>query len=265
MGGLRLNDLEGEEEEERIILNITDQTRFFDDKRNGLNSTSTKTRKDPEILIKYVRSEVEPTKLNLSDATSTSANHTQNGESQNDAMDVDDDGNTGITSSHLSKATEQILSSIQIRRSQLEDDTTTSASGDNVTTYNGLSETIYDRLKLTHATTTEFLHHFWNAFLSGDEKRVTEITNMVESLRRSLERITAVADAAEEEKTKEKDRIRMEQEAREREGKKRRKRRLEDEVGGGSEVVMQVIGPAKRAIEVALARYEQALKEQVDV
>lgn len=259
MGGLRLNDLEGDDEEERIILNITHQTRFFDDKRNVESSVPVKAQKDPEILISFIRSEVEPSRLNLSNATSTSI---QNGD---DAMNLDGDGESNTNDAHLVKATEQIMSSIQIRRSQLEDDEGTNTSVNNITTVNGLSETVYDRLKLTHATTTEFLHHFWNAFLSGDEKRVGEITNMVESLRRSLERMTAVADAAEEEKTKEKDRIRMEQEAREKEGKKRRKRRLEDEVGGGSEVVMLMIGPAKRAIEVALARYEQALTEQVDV
>ena len=61
----------------------------------------------------------------------------------------------------------------------------------------GLPAEVAVKCNLTHATTMEFLHQFWTAFLSGDADRAAEVGYLVESLKRSKERIKAVALEAE--------------------------------------------------------------------
>src|SRR5205814_3577995 len=140
----------------------------------------------------------------------------------------------GSDNPHFAAATSQIIEAIRVRRAQLDE---SPHSGGNVfkgdTLVEGLPQAIFEVLKLTHMTTTEFLRHFWNAFLSGDEKRVGEINNMVGSLKRSLERIEAVAQSAEEERLQRVELARLSLASREQEGKKRRKKKLEENLQGG--------------------------------
>lgn len=150
------------------------------------------------------------------------------------------------------RATEHIKSLIQAHRAQTTE----------IPASSNLSATLYDRLTLTHATTLEFLHQFWSAFLSGDPNRAVELASLVESLSRALDRIDAVAAAAEKERA---DIVahmeRQSQEIRERTGK--RTRVDYDAIGGGEKAVRELLGPVTRAVANATARYREALKQQM--
>jgi len=128
-----------------------------------------------------------------------------------------------------------------------------------------LSQQIFDRLTLTHATTTEFLHHFWLVFLSGDPDRAGELAKMVETLERALDRINAVAADAEKERheviRKQKQHIR---DVWEKTGK-----RLQwnaDSVAGGEKIVKEMMEPTIKTLQKASQEYRKALAaEGLDV
>lgn len=145
-----------------------------------------------------------------------------------------------------------------------ESDDLTASSGFSTVQTNstyGLSSSIFDRLSLTHATTTEFLQHFWTVFLSGDASRAEELGNLVETLDRAMKRIKAVADDADAERQVEVDKLKKQ--ARDYFERTRRKIKPDfDSVRGGARVVNQLLEPTVKAIEVASSAYKKALLEQ---
>ena len=253
---LQLRDLRGDEPQDRIRLNIQDQSRFFSSQTQDSEDAQSRlfSQQDPEKILNDLRIEVE---YHLpSDGTAPLGK----------LIEPDDDDNDEDTSTQappqvgsrasLQRASAQILNAIRERRAQTEVGSTTD-------TY-GLSPTLYDRLTLTHATSTEFLHQFWQAFLSGNPDRAGEVAALVESLNRAQERITAVANDAEAERQVEVDRLKRQ--AREMLEATGRRRRVNLEgVPGGASAVRQLLGPTVRALEVALAKYKKALAEEMKV
>lgn len=122
----------------------------------------------------------------------------------------------------------------------------------------GLPANVFNSVTLVHATTNEFLRHFWLAFLSGDEKRAGDITKLVNSLRNSKERIASIAKTADEERE-------LERAGRKKEAQEEYKRtgvkpkRKTTEVGGGSKVVEELLAPTIVAVDKALGKYQVAL------
>ncbi len=253
---LALQDLRGDAEENRIILNIRDQSRFFSsDKQNGVSADALLyARQDPAQVLHLLQS-------NLSDANSPDLNlETAIG------FDPDSDSDDSDSESHpskpphigahsaLSAATSQILTAISLQHHQ------TSSTSTTISSTTPLPPQIHDRLTLTHATTTEFLSHFWSAFLSGAPSRADSVFNLVETLNRAMDRINAVAEDAEAERAKEVERVKRQ--IKERYEKTGRKVRYDFEsIGGGAKVVQQLLGPTVRAIEVAIGEYRKALGE----
>jgi len=253
---LALQDLRGDAEENRIILNIRDQSRFFSsDKQNGVSADALLyARQDPAQVLHLLQS-------NLSDANSPDLNlETAIG------FDPDSDSDDSDSESHpskpphigahsaLSAATSQILTAISLQQHQ------TSSTSTTISSTTPLPPQIHDRLTLTHATTTEFLSHFWSAFLSGAPSRADSVFNLVETLNRAMDRINAVAEDAEAERAKEVERVKRQ--IKERYEKTGRKVRYDFEsIGGGAKVVQQLLGPTVRAIEVAIGEYRKALGE----
>ncbi|MCJ1365493.1 RNA polymerase II transcription factor B subunit 1 [Acarospora aff. strigata] len=253
---LALRDLQGDAEENRIILRIKDQNRFFsDDKENNLSADALLyAKQDPAKVLSSLRRDLkaDDTGSNLERAIGVDMDS-----DSEDEPDAPKHKHVGSKSS-LSGATSQILAAIQQRRSQTEDTASSSTSSPSSTSTSGLSSTLFDRLSLTHATTTEFLHHFWLAFLSGDAERAGELAKLVESLNRAMDRIKAVADDAEQERMREVDKVKRQvKDVYERTGRKM-KVQLES-VGGGKRVVDQMLGPTVRAIGVAMEGYRKAL------
>jgi len=248
---LRLQDLVGDPEQERIILNIRDQSRFFADnsaQQDGERTTDPNPFRniDPSKAIKDVHRDL-------------TSHFPQPGMGvipidafDNDDEDMDDDANENASAeSGSSLAMTHILSLVQAHRDQTSE----------IPAASGLSSAIYDRLTLTHATTIEFLRQFWNAFLSGDVARANEVASLVESLNRALDRINVIAEDAENERQAH---IRSQQRAIEERFKKtgRRHRIDHNQIRGGGKVVRHLLGPIIKSLANAVARYKQAFEQQ---
>ncbi|KAG0636101.1 hypothetical protein HOY80DRAFT_891926 [Tuber brumale] len=230
----RLIDLHGDPEEERIILNIRDQRQFF-----SASSNADKARKElysnlkPETVLREIQKTLGESNLNLLTALASG-------------------GTSKGSKVQLSKATTQIVAAVKDRREQM-----LNSSGFKHKS-GGLPANVFNSVTLVHATTNEFLRHFWLAFLSGDEKRAGDIIKLVNSLKNSKERISSIAKTADEER--ELERVRKKKEAQE-EYKKTgvKPKRKTAEVGGGSKVVEELLAPTIVAVDKALGKYQAAL------
>jgi transcription initiation factor TFIIH subunit 1 len=171
--------------------------------------------------------------------------------------DSDNESKTGANTTRdaIKEAEKDVMNGIHQQRSQKYG----RASDD--TSPMGLPPQIFEKCVLTHATTIEFLHQFWDGFLSGDPDRATEVQYLAESLARSMMRIQAVADEAEVEREsiiqKRKQEIRSHFE---RTGKKIRWR--PDMVGGGRDAVVKMMQPTMDALRRAQDFYSRALGEE---
>ncbi|KAL8900279.1 MAG: hypothetical protein Q9192_001151 [Flavoplaca navasiana] len=268
---LALQDLQDENDENRIILKIRDQShlRTIEDDTISPDEKRFATL-DPEKCRQSLLSNLATTtspSFHLDSALNIS-NDTEDSSSSSD----EEPSSRPPSKPHPSKnpkdknpiqaATAQILSSIRTNASTLDTLTTSSPTFSTTATTNtfSLSPQTFDRLSLTHATTTEFLSHFWSAFLSGNPALAAQLAGLVESLHRALERINAVAEEAEKEREnvieemKRKVRVELERTG--------RKRRVDyGSIGGGAKVVRELLGPTVVAVERAVGEYNAALKE----
>ena len=262
---LALRDLQGDAAENRLILNVKDQGRFFasgKDTQSDLNLlTSTKT--TPSLLLQKLQKSLvtERQGLSIHDLTPSLGLDADS--------DSDSDDQSGIESKHFSShhalrsARKQVFGLIKEQRAQNED---TNAAGTNpgntpltlIAPKSGLSVEILDRLALTHATTIEFLHYFWSTFLSGDPSRAEEIASLAITLDRANQRIEAVATDAESEREIEVTKLRK--------AAAERGRRLgkppvaidETAIKGGRKAVMRLMEPTINSISTALRKYKEA-------
>ncbi|KAL2866539.1 TFIIH subunit TFB1 family protein [Aspergillus lucknowensis] len=243
---LQLRDLRGDEEQNHVLLNIRDQSRFFSAAKFAEDEQKRLFEKqDPELILKNLRTMLE---RNFGDDGSAPLGKLVDPEEDDEEEDSKPSSRT-----YRYLASKQILDVIKERCAQAQ----VSASSD---TY-GLTTALYDRLTLTHATTTEFLHQFWQAFLSGNPDRATEVASLVESLNRAMDRITAVAKDAEAERQVEVNKTK--QHAREvLQATGKRLRVNLDSIPGGEQAVKRLLGPTIRALETALVRYKEALAEE---
>ena len=257
---LALRDLQGGAEENRVILNIKDQSRFFSGNQgDGVSADALLyAKQEPDQVLRSLRADLTRTGIDINLETAIGVNDDSSDSGSDD--DQPKQGHVGSKAS-LRAATAQMFAAIAQQRSQSDD---LSASGFSTveTSYTAdLSTSIFDRLSLTHATTTEFLHHFWLAFLSGDPARAEEIVKLVETLERAMDRIKAVADDAEAERMKEVERVKKQ--VREHFERTQRKLRFDPEaIKGGAKAVNQLMGPTIQAIKVAIGKYKQALAEE---
>ena len=260
---LALRDLQGDAEENRIILNIKDQSRFFSGNRESTVSTEAHlyAKQDPSKVLRSIRADLASVSSDIDLETAIGVD---------DDSSSSEDGNSSNkrhvgSKASLSDATKQIIAAINQQRAQNDDLSSSAPNFSRITppSISQLSTSIFDRLCLTHATTTEFLHHFWLAFLSGDAARADEIARLMETLDRAMDRIKAVASDAEAERTKEVDKAKKQI----REHYERTQKKLRFDPGsikGGAKEVNQLLGPTVEAIRVASNKYKQALKEADD-
>ena len=261
---LALRDLQGDAEENRVILNIKDQSRFFASDKEGTSSAEALlyAKQNPLKVLSSVQKNIAKASSNTDLSTNIGFN-----EDSESSEDDDNDGKEGHTGSRRerSAATSQMLSAIAQQRIQSDDIAASMSSFSTVQSSDtcGLSTAIFDRLTLTHATTTEFLQHFWTAFLSGSPARAEETGQLVETLDRALSRIAAVANDAEVERQKEVDKLKRQ--VRELEERTGRRRRVDYEsIGGGEKAVKSLLAPTVEAINVAVKEYRKALREQTE-
>ncbi|KAK1242451.1 hypothetical protein MKX08_005263 [Trichoderma sp. CBMAI-0020] len=249
---LILRDLRGEGEEQRIILNIKERNNFFSSK----DSPSLKNR---DMFGNQQPGEILAKMRNLYAAGNDKT--TDSGLQINIDLDIDSDSDKeskpGVNAARgaIKEAEKDVMAGIHQQRSQKYG----GASDDSSPM--GIPSQISEKSALTHATTIEFLHQFWDGFLSGDPDRAMEVQYLAESLARSTTRIQAVADEAEAER----DSIiqKRKQEIRghfERTGKKIRWK--PDMVGGGRDAVSKIMQPTLDALRRAQDSYSKALGEE---
>lgn len=255
---LQLRDLRGDDEQSRIMLNIRDQSRFFTDTKQAETEESRiYSKQDPAAILGSLRKDINTTYRN-SDRQGISLTKLVEPEEDDDSSDEEKAGSrkqpVGSKAS-LAGATVQIFEAIRQRKKQGESDSSSDTCG--------LSVGVYDRLTLTHATTTEFLNQFWQAFLSGDPDRAGEVASLVESLNRAMDRIKAVADEAEGERQAEVEKLKKHaREVMASTGKNIRPN-LKG-VGGGEKIVNQLMTPTIKALGKATAEYKKAFAQQTN-
>lgn len=263
---LQLRDLQRASDDNRVVLRVQDQSRFFSAGQSLQSSSSAAayTKRSPTEVLSTLRQDFAG--INTNSRTLGTNLHSKI--AINDDSDSEDESGApkrpkvGSRSSRTG-ATLQIIAAI--RKRHLHEDEFPSAKGvlnSEQAEKLGLSDSILDNLTMTHNTTVEFLHYFWDVYHSGDPERANEAAKLIETLDRSLDRISAVANAAEAERT-----ARIEKAQRENEmytQRTGRKRRFDPgAVKGGANAVAQVVQPLKRAIDAARSQYQAALSEQM--
>ncbi|KAL7782668.1 hypothetical protein V8C37DRAFT_397768 [Trichoderma ceciliae] len=249
---LILRDLKGDGEEQRIMLSIKERNNFYLSKDSpSLKSMDPPGKQRPDQILAKMQ--------NLRTVGHDTARDT--GLQINIDLDIDSDTDDeskpgfNTTLDAIQEAEKDVMTGIHQQLSQKYG----RASDD--TSPMGIPLPISDKCALTHATTIEFLHQFWDGFLSGHSDRAIEVQYLAESLARSMTRIQAVADEAEVER--EKFIQKRKQEIRnhfERTGKKIRWK--PDMVGGGRDVVYKIMQPTLDALQRAQETYSKALGEE---
>lgn len=255
---LALRDLQGDPEENRIILNIKEQSRFFSNEKSKISSEAALYAKQiPSDILFELETDLNPSVMDTDSAGGLDLQAAIGAQDESDSDEEEADKAPHVGSkAGLIDAQKQIFEGIAQHRTEID-------GSDAKSNLSGLSETLFDRLTLTHATTTEFLHHFWVAFLSGDPDRAEELSKMVETLERARDRINAVAVDAEEERNKEiRKRKQHIRDVYEKTGKKLQWN--SDSVGGGSVVVMEMLEPTINALNKASDEYKKAVAEGPD-
>lgn len=252
---LALRDLRGDVETSRIVLQVREQSQFF----SGQNETAGSAQ-DKAMYAQQVPSEV------LFDVQADIDTLEGDGAGGIDlhaglGIDVDSDSDDERGRERVdhvgsraarNAAQSQVVRAVSKRRKDLY-----GHSADDQAPM-GIPTEIAQKAYITNATTTEFLKQFWNAFLSGDPDRAQELAYHVESLARSLVRIDAVAEEAEQarnaiiEAKKEELRFLLQKTG-------QRCRWRPSSVGGGADAVRVLLGPTIGSIEKAQRLYKEAL------
>ena len=250
---LALRDLQGDAEENRIMLNIKEQTRFFSDKKSEMSSEAALYAKQvPSELLMELESDFDPMMMGTNAAGGFDLRSAIGvmDDSDSEEDEAEKPPHVGSKAS-LINAQKHIFEAVAARRTEIDGSSTENALA-------GLSQKLFDRLTLTHATTIEFLHHFWMVFLSGDPDRAGELAKMVETLERAMDRINAVAADAE----KERDEIIQRQKNHIRDVWEQTGKKLKwnsSSVGGGEKVVREMMEPTIKTLQKASKEYRKAL------
>lgn len=248
---LSLRDLRGDAETNRIILNVKEQNRFF-------STQDSNKPKDAKIYEKQVPSEVLfeiQADLETLDDDGAGGLDLHRGIGIDDDSDSDDEAKRDHVGSRAARkeAQTQILGGMKKKRAE-----TYSLSDDEASPM-GIPRALTQRCYITNATTTEFLKQFWNAFLSGDPDRAQELSYHVESLKRSMERIEALAEEAETIRTQTIEQKKQDILEYYRKTQKRIKGWRPSMVKGGKESVLALFAPTIESLKHAQNLYQNAL------
>lgn len=244
-----LRDLKGPEKEHRIMLNVKAQSQFFSHRDTTTPSTNALTfsQQNPASVLSCLQNDLATLPTDGAGGLDLHAGIGFNSDSDSDSDDKKAP-HVGSRSS-IRFAENEINKAIIAHRAQKHATTSETL---------GLTPALYKKASLTHATSLEFLHQFWTAFLSGDADRATELSYLSSALQNSLARISAVADDAERDREERIKAAKAEiREHWERTGKKIRWKA--DSVSGGRGAVECLMGGVREAVQRGLADYQRAL------
>ncbi|KAK4043613.1 hypothetical protein C8A01DRAFT_32343 [Parachaetomium inaequale] len=251
---LTLRDLRGDAEASRIMLNVKEQNKFFSNHDAQSEEAKVYEKQIPSEVLFEVHADLET----LDDDGS-------GGMDLRRGIGVDDDSDSEPDTkkpSHVGargarkQAQNQILDGMRKKRSETHG--IFSLGADEDASPMSIPPEIAQRCVLTNATTTEFLKQFWAAFLSGGAARTQELAYYAESLRRSAERIDALA--AEAEAVRKQAMQKRMDEIKEHYQRTRKKLRWLPP-GGGKDSVLALFEATLTGINSALELYVSALGE----
>ncbi|KAI1126587.1 hypothetical protein F5Y10DRAFT_211100 [Nemania abortiva] len=247
---LTLRDLQGDTADQRIMLNIREQSKFFSSESGSTSETATIfARQNPNKVIKGVQGDLKGL---AHDGAGGVDIHSSLGIDDGESDDEEKPQSHVGSRESRKDAQKQILDSILQRRAQLY------GHGPDDTTPMGLPAEIASNCNLTHATTMEFLHQFWSAFLSGDPERAAELGYLAEALKRSKDRIEVVAVEAEKARDEQIKKRKAEiVQIYERTGKKVKFNAKS--IRGGRGAVTKLMEPVMHCLDKAVADYQKAL------
>ncbi|MBE7181623.1 MAG: hypothetical protein INR71_10530, partial [Terriglobus roseus] len=266
---LRLRDLQRQADDNRIMLQVRDQAHFLAGEGTGSNGLSAEAalfaKQSPSKVLATLRKDLD------TNVTAHGGQYGMNlecliGVHEESSSDSDSDSDSGkrrkkpiAVGSRAARtaATNQVLQLIRTRRAQTSASDYTSfdaptgtfapLSASVAAAETGLSTQMLDQLTMTHNTTIEFLHYFWTVFLSGDSDRAGELATLEQTLGKSIERLEAVADAAERERQERMAKVKRQADEHERRTGRRRKVDTSG-IRGGREDVMAVAEPTLKAV-----------------
>jgi len=221
---LRLKDLQANDPDSRLLLNISNDQRLFQQDPSVVKRPKLST--SPKDVIMDLREDVS--------------------NNAGDVLQFDDSArHQAVVSSKL------IMKSVRQRMSLMVTPSESEL---------GLSKPILNSITMTNNTTNEFLHYFWTAYLSGDEARAGELAKLVEALDKSLDRIDIVAKEAETERTAKRDE--MKRKAEDFQRRTGRKMKIPKITDGGQDAVKRLVKATEDAIKFAESEYHKAVMEQ---
>jgi len=263
---LQLRDLQRHADDNRVMLEIKDQGRFFSGQGGTVSSSASLYAKHtPGQVLSKLQDDLESISNEHNPSGSLNLESAIGVQDDSDSEE-DNDGpqkkrRVGGKASRNS-ATAQIMEAIRHRHLYTDDYSTSNSAPAVQASKFGLASGIFDSLAMTHNTTVEFLHYFWTVFLSGDPDRAVEVQKLVETLDKSLDRIAAVAASAEKERV-----LRVEKAKKQVEDYIQRtgKRRKFDtnSIKGGAKAVNNMMAPIVRAIKAATDQYRRAYETQM--
>lgn len=264
---LQLRDLQRAAEDNRVVLNVQDQSQFFSAGQGVHTSTSAATyaKRTPAQVLSIILQDfgnISAGKRHGVGVNLQSAIGVEDESSSDEDSSAEKKSRVGSRSSRAA-ATSQIIKAIRKRHLHNDDylPSQITSSTDQALKL-GLTGEIFDNLAMTHNTTVEFLHYFWAVFYSGDADRANEVAKLIETLDKSLDRIKAVADTAENERTAKVERLKRENEIYAQRTGKRRKFDP-GSIKGGAKAVNEIVEPLVRAINTARHQYQKVLQEQL--
>lgn len=258
---LTLRDLRGDTEAARVMLNVKEQNKFFSNHEAQSDEAKIYEKQVPSEVLFEVHADLE-----------TFEDDGAGGIDLRRAIGVDDDSESDLDGatkkpSHVGariarrQAQTQILDGMRKKRTETAGISISTGTGSDEADFSPMSipPEIAQRCLLTNATTTEFLRQFWSAFLSGDPARTRELAYYAESLRRSADRIDALA--AEAEVVRQKVIERRKVEIREHYERTRKKLRWQPPKGG-KDSVLALFESTLTGVNGALEMYVAALGEE---
>ncbi|KAF2204526.1 hypothetical protein GQ43DRAFT_409336 [Delitschia confertaspora ATCC 74209] len=262
---LQLRDLQRSTEDNRVVLNVQNQSEFFSVNQGVQNSSSAAVyaKRTPIQVTGMMQGDIH----RLSSRQNASTFDLEYTIGVDEQSSSDEESNPKKKMSIGSRATRkaavtQIMKAV--RQVHLHDDDYLSLgapSGERASQL-GLSQSVFDNLAMTHNTTVEFLHYFWTVYYSGNADRAGEAQNLVETLDRSLDRIKAVADSAEQERQAKVSKMKQQIEDYFQRTGKRRKFDV-NTIKGGSKAVNEMVAPVIRAIKAATEQYRKVYQMQM--
>ena len=190
---LALRDLVGDAETHQIALNVKEQNRFFQNQSSGQSEDAKlyEKQKPSDVLID-VLGDIE-----------TLDDDGAGGIDLHKSIGIDDDSDSETETAGVKKAAHvgshvaRKLADAQILEALTKTRAETNGLDTDELSPMDIPPEIAERCFLTNATSVEFLKQFWDAFLSGDPKRVEELAYHADAVKKSVERINALAEEAE--------------------------------------------------------------------